>query len=84
MRRTNAAGMETPPLKKSKKIESPAEKCTAMLYGFLLNKNSVNEDSGNFNFVVVTGKRFGIGNQNFMLVICRIIGFEPGTFFFDL
>lgn len=25
---------------------------------FLLNKNSVNEDSGNFNFVVVVGKRF--------------------------
>lgn len=41
-------------------------------------------DSGNFNFVVVGGKSFGIGNQNFMLVICRIIGFEPGTFFFDL
>lgn len=51
---------------------------------FLLNKNSVNEDSGNFNFVVVGGKRFGIGNQNFMLIVCRIIGFEPGTFFFDL
>ena len=51
---------------------------------FLLNKNSVNEDSGNFNFVVVAGKRFGIGDQNFMLVICRIIGFEPGAFFFDL
>lgn len=41
-------------------------------------------DSGNFNFVVVGGKRFGIGNQNFMPIICRIIGFEPGTFFFDL
>ena len=55
-----------------------------MLYGFLLNKNSVNKDSVNVNFVVVGGKSFGIGNQNFMLVICRIIGFEPGTFFFDL
>lgn len=41
-------------------------------------------NSGNFNFVVVGGKRFGIGNQNFMLIVCRIIGFEPGTFFFDL
>ena len=30
-----------------------------MLYGFLLNKNSVNEDSVNVNFVVVAGKRFG-------------------------
>lgn len=26
---------------------------------FLLNKNSVNEDSVNVNFVVVAGKRFG-------------------------
>lgn len=26
---------------------------------FLLNKNSVNEDSGNVNFVVVAGKRIG-------------------------
>ena len=52
----------TPLLKKSKKIESPAEKCTAMLYGFLLNENSVKEDSGNFNFVVVAGKRIGIGD----------------------
>ena len=44
----------------------------------------LNEDSGNFNFVVVAGKRFGIGDQNFMLVICRIVGLEPGAFFFDL
>ena len=51
---------------------------------FLLNKNSVNEDSVNVNFVVVGGKSFGIGNQNFMLIVCRIVGFEPGAFFFDL
>ena len=50
-----------------------------MLYGFLLNKNSVN-----VNFVVVAGKRFGIRDQNFMPIICRIVGFEPGAFFFDL
>ena len=51
---------------------------------FLLNKNSVNEDSVNVNFVVVAGKRFGIGDRNFMPIICRIVGFEPGAFFFDL
>ena len=37
-----------------------------MLYGFLLNKNSVKEDSGNFNFVIVAGKRFGF--FRFMMV----------------
>ena len=56
---------------------------------FLLNKSSVNEDSvkedsGNVNFVVVAGKRIGIGDKNFMPIICRIVGFEPGAFFFDL
>ena len=59
MRRTNAAGMETPPLKKSKKIESPAENALRCFMAFLLNKNSVNEDSVNVNFVVVAGKRIG-------------------------
>jgi hypothetical protein len=33
MRRTNAAGMETPPLKRVKN-RKPRRKCTAMLYGF--------------------------------------------------
>ena len=56
---------------------------------FLLNKNSVNEDSvnedsENVNFVVVAGKRIGIGDKNFIPIICRIVGFEPGAFFFDL
>lgn len=42
-----------------------------MLYGFLLNEDSVNKDSGNkdsgnFNFVVVAGKR--IGFFRFMMV----------------
>ena len=60
-----------------------------MAFFFLLNKNSVNknsvnEDSGNVNFVVVAGKRIGIGDQNFMPIICRIVSFEPGAFFFDL
>ena len=57
--------------------------CDDLLF-FLLNKNSVNGDSGNFHVMVVGGKGFGIGDQNFMLIICRIVGFEPGTFFFDL
>ncbi len=35
---------------------------------FLLNKNSVNEDSGNFNFVVVAGKRIGFFLFRFMMV----------------
>ena len=57
MRRTNAAGIETPPLKRVK-IEIHAENELRYFMAFLLNKNSVNDDSGNFNFVIVAGKRF--------------------------
>lgn len=39
-----------------------------MLYGFLLNKNSVKEDSVNVNFVVVAGKCTGFFLFRFMMV----------------
>ena len=50
----------------------------------LVDKNSLKEDSTNFAFVVMARKCFGIRDQDFMLIVCGVIGFEPGTFFFDL